>query len=181
MGLADRDYMRNRRPVHHCGSPQRRDFLIAAAIVAVGVVIGLCWPQKGVPDKSSMRVNINTASREDLESLPHIGPARAGIIIAARPFKSVDELARLSGISDTQAQEISPFVTVTGNTVELNRLSLIQRVMRRSEALRSWTTIMYLLGLTWALAYVECWIACWRTRRRMARVQTKLNESERRR
>jgi competence protein ComEA len=45
--------------------------------------------------ESSSLINVNTASQRELESLPGIGPVRAGGIIAARaeaPFTSTDEL-----------------------------------------------------------------------------------------
>ena len=44
------------------------------------------------------RVNINTASLEDLTKIVHIGPARAQEIINLRPFTSLDDLTRVPGI-----------------------------------------------------------------------------------
>lgn len=49
-------------------------------------------------------VNINSASSAELETLPGVGPALAGRIIAWReqngPFRSVDELLAVSGIGE---------------------------------------------------------------------------------
>lgn len=49
-------------------------------------------------------VNINTAASAELETLPGVGPALAGRIIAWReqngPFRSVDELLAVSGIGE---------------------------------------------------------------------------------
>lgn len=47
---------------------------------------------------SIRKVNINTANSEELQNLPGIGAALAAAIISARPFESIDELARVVGI-----------------------------------------------------------------------------------
>lgn len=41
-------------------------------------------------------IDINTAPKSDLDSLPGIGSARADAIIKGRPYKSKDELVRRS-------------------------------------------------------------------------------------
>lgn len=46
-------------------------------------------------------VDINRANVEELTSIPGIGPALAERIIAARPFDSIDDLKRVSGIGLT--------------------------------------------------------------------------------
>ena len=44
------------------------------------------------------RVNLNTATADELRQLPGIGPALAVAIIEARPFASVDDLLRVHNI-----------------------------------------------------------------------------------
>jgi competence protein ComEA len=67
-------------------------------------------------DASGRLININTATAEELDTLPEIGPARAAAIVAYRdangPFVSVDELVNVDGISDRIVELIRPFVTV---------------------------------------------------------------------
>ena len=58
------------------------------------------------------KVNINTASKSELETLPGVGPSIADNIISARPFKSVRDLKDVSGIGEQRFQEIVPHVTV---------------------------------------------------------------------
>jgi len=56
-------------------------------------------------------VDLNTASQKDLEEIKGVGPATAKKIIAARPYKSVDELKK-AGLSAKQIDSIKPYVTV---------------------------------------------------------------------
>jgi len=57
-------------------------------------------------------IDLNTADRAALEALPGIGPALAGAIIAARPFKSVDDLKNVKGIGQSKFDGIKNLVTV---------------------------------------------------------------------
>ena len=63
-----------------------------------------------------LRVNINTATQEELESVPGIGPTRAAAIIAGRPWSSVDDLERLTGVGPRQIEELRPFLKTEGDT-----------------------------------------------------------------
>jgi len=61
-------------------------------------------------------VNINTASQEELESLPDVGPVTAEAIIAWRTehggYTAVDELLEVDGIGDATLSKLAPHVTV---------------------------------------------------------------------
>jgi competence ComEA-like helix-hairpin-helix protein len=50
------------------------------------------------PGAADRRVNLNTATAEELRQLPGIGQALAAAIVEARPFGAVDELRRARGI-----------------------------------------------------------------------------------
>ena len=70
----------------------------------------------GSAQKGSTPVNINTATAEELQSLPRIGPAMAQRIIAWREahggFRSVDELDAVPGIGPSMLENLRPLVTV---------------------------------------------------------------------
>ncbi len=66
--------------------------------------------------KAAAKVDLNTATVSELEELPGIGPARAAEIVKARPFKTVNELKALKGISAATYAELAPHVTV-GETI----------------------------------------------------------------
>lgn len=58
----------------------------------------------------SGRVNLNTASSEQLEALPGVGPALAGRIIAARPYRSLADLDAVKGVGEATLRRLSPLV-----------------------------------------------------------------------
>ena len=70
----------------------------------------------GSAQKGSTPVNINTATAEELQTLPRIGPAMAQRIIAWREahggFRSVDELDAVPGIGPSMLENLRPLVTV---------------------------------------------------------------------
>ncbi len=59
------------------------------------------------------QININTADKEQLLTLPGIGDALAERILAARPFSSLDGLKDVDGIGDTMFGQLSPLVTLS--------------------------------------------------------------------
>jgi competence protein ComEA len=73
-------------------------------------------PADGTSGATPQLVNLNTATPEELETLPGIGEVLAGAIVAYReehgPFTSVDQLIDVSGIGEVTLEEIRDLVTV---------------------------------------------------------------------
>ena len=67
-------------------------------------------------DTSSKKVNINTATQEELDTLPGIGPSIASKIIDYREqngkFNSIEEIKEVSGIGEAKYEKIKDSITI---------------------------------------------------------------------
>lgn len=54
-------------------------------------------------------IDINTATEKELKIIPGVGPVIAFRIVAARPFRSADDLRKVSGIGDKKYAKIRPY------------------------------------------------------------------------
>jgi len=73
----------------------------------------LLGTKKKPPEKP---VNLNTATSEQLQQVPGIGPATAGKILQMRktygPFKSVDDLLAIRGLGAKRLDKMRKYLTV---------------------------------------------------------------------
>ena len=72
---------------------------------------GTSNPKKSHPKANTPlgKININTATEKELTTVPGIGHVMAARIIAARPFRSADDLRRVSGIGDKKYAQARPY------------------------------------------------------------------------
>ena len=69
-----------------------------------------------VPSSMPSLVNINSATAEELDSLPGVGPSTAAAIVEDRdangPFSSVEDLMRVSGIGEKKFAKLRDHICV---------------------------------------------------------------------
>lgn len=70
------------------------------------------------PERVVEKININTASRTQLETLPGIGPAKALAIIAHRPYERIEDLRSVPGIGAKRYEVLKDLITIEPEKVE---------------------------------------------------------------
>jgi competence protein ComEA len=100
------------KPNRKEGKTMRRTLVTLALLASLALP---AWAQ----EKQGV-VNVNTASVQELQLLPRVGPALAKRIVEFRekngPFKSTQELMRVSGIGEKTFALLSPYVSTSGAT-----------------------------------------------------------------
>jgi comEA protein len=95
--------------------------LVVLMVAATAMAVDNAGPAKGV-------VNINTATSDQLQLLPRIGPALAQRIINFREvngaFATVDELVAVKGIGDRSLELLRPYLATEGSTTLTDKIRL---------------------------------------------------------
>jgi competence protein ComEA len=88
-----------------------RSFLFSA--LALSICLSPCFAKKKPP---AAPVNLNTATSEELQLVPGIGPVTAEKILQMRKsygaFKSVDDLSAIRGIGPKRLEKMRKYLTV---------------------------------------------------------------------
>ena len=86
---------------------------MVALLFWIGAAQALAAAQKKPPAKP---INLNTATIEELEQLPGVGPVTAKDIIQFRkksgPFRSVNDLLAIRRITKARLEKIRPYVVI---------------------------------------------------------------------
>ncbi len=110
---------------------EKRIFLIS--IIGFFLLLGVVINDKAASPKndvvksarkvSEFPIDLNKASEKDLEKLPMIGPVKARAIVDYRskngPFRSVEDLVRVSGIGEKTLNRIRAYVKVSGTNTSV--------------------------------------------------------------
>jgi hypothetical protein len=115
---------------HHTRLPGT---LVAIVVVAAffGSAWGIKWatdaqaprwpedaPKASIDDLETNPININKATREELQTIPGVGSITAHRIIKNRPFSEVSDVATLKGITRDNWELMKDCMTVGNNPVQ---------------------------------------------------------------
>src|SRR5271155_3111946 len=84
---------------------------LTIAVLAVGILATSSSGSGTQSSATNAKVDLNSASEKDLETLPGVGEATAKKIIAGRPYSSTSDLSKAS-VSAATIKKITPLVTV---------------------------------------------------------------------
>jgi competence protein ComEA len=72
---------------------------------------GNATPAAAAQGAAAAKLDLNTATAEELDALPGVGPATAKKIIAGRPYSSIEDLTK-AGLSESQIEKFESHVVV---------------------------------------------------------------------
>lgn len=138
MGIYDRDYMRrDDRPRRQIPIKLIVLVLIGALLLAIAAARyhrhqvpqtgrAKSTPQTArgkrlfqTPGKGSLRVNVNAASEDELQTIPGVGAAKAKSVVEHRPYSSVEDLVNHGAIGNKMLENVRPFVKTDGTTEKI--------------------------------------------------------------
>ena len=91
----------------------------AVAVLAGGLLLVKTLREPQELGEGALRVNLNTATLTELESIPGVGEVLAKQIVANRPYRSIDDLLKIRGIGEKSLRGLAPYVKVDGETEKL--------------------------------------------------------------
>jgi competence protein ComEA len=103
------------------------------ALLLSAAIAGTAWSQSTTP------VDVNTADVKTLETLPGIGPTLANRIVEGRPYKSIDDLTKVKGLSQSKVNAIKDKITV-GTSASTTKKSTSKSAKKSSATTGAATT-----------------------------------------
>lgn len=108
--------------VFHLTKQEKQVLLLSVAVFTVGSMVHYALGRSATVQEAVFfvdsqdaypKLNVNTASREELVRVPYIGEYTADQIINYRPFSSLEEIKLLKGIKEKNFEKFSGFLKIT--------------------------------------------------------------------
>ncbi|MBI1750251.1 MAG: helix-hairpin-helix domain-containing protein [Acidobacteria bacterium] len=94
----------------------RRTLALATLLALVLPVLSLAVPQSRKPPPPEKPLDLNSATVEELQQLPTVGPTAAKAIVRFReksgPFRRVEDLLAVRGFTKKRLEKIRSYITV---------------------------------------------------------------------
>lgn len=123
-------------------SPRTQLVLAVLLLGVTGLIAWHWWADRYAPQPTDVqtvptqRVNLNRATRAELQQLPNVGPRLADGILAHRQshgnFKNLDDLKNVQGIGDATFNKLRPWLTVDADDDETEQLEYPERLVRKN-------------------------------------------------
>ncbi len=99
-----------------------QDLTFSALTAVLGCCILFMTAVEAKKKPPAKPLDLNTATVEQLEQLPDVGPTTAKAIVAFReksgPFRRVEDLLAIRGITKKRLEGIRPYVTVNASPLQ---------------------------------------------------------------
>lgn len=93
------------------------DDIVADLALSGGTGLGISGGDDSSSESGAL-ININTATKEELETIPGVGPSTAESILAYREdegsFGQIEDIMNVSGIGEGKFEQMREFITVDG-------------------------------------------------------------------
>ncbi len=100
----------------------------AHRLVALGLALALAFVALPAAAAPGQVVNVNSATVEQLQLLPNVGPALAQRIVEHREqngqFKAAEDLMLVKGIGEKSFEKLRPYVATSGATTLTEKVRL---------------------------------------------------------
>jgi len=88
------------------------------------IVVGKSEPQASPEEPAVKKVDVNSATPEELAALPGLNETIAQAIVAGRPYEKIDDLLNVKGIGPKTLEKIQGLIAVEGEKVDVNSAKL---------------------------------------------------------
>ncbi len=98
--------------------PWHGALIVTLCILAITLIMNVdlarvTHPLPEIEERTDHRLDLNSATLSELETLPNIGPLKAQRIIDARPFDSVNDLLPVQGLGPKTLETLRPHIKVS--------------------------------------------------------------------